>query len=57
MFTARSCHKRRMTNRFTSRKALSANQFEELFPDDEVCAEDLFRRRRPGRSCTARMFR
>ena len=46
-FTARSCHKRRMTNHFTYRKALSADQFEELFPDDEACAEDLFRRRWP----------
>ena len=47
MFTARSCHKQRMTNRFTFRKALSADQFEEMFPDDEACAEDLFRRRWP----------
>ena len=46
-FPARSCHKRRMTNQSEFPIALSADQFEAMFPDDEACAEDLFRRRWP----------
>ena len=34
-----------MTNQFTYQKPLSLNQFEQRFPNDEACAEDLFRRR------------
>ena len=34
-----------MTNQSTFPNALSADQFKDMFPDDEACAEDLFRRR------------
>ena len=47
MFSTRSCHKRRMTNYFTYQKPLSLDRFEQRFPDDDVCADDLFRRRWP----------
>ena len=46
-FPARSYHKRRMTNQSEFPIALSADRFERMFPDDEACAEDLFRRRWP----------
>ena len=46
-FPQRSWHKRRMANQFTFPNAPSAEQFERMYPDDEACAEDLFRRRWP----------
>ena len=36
-----------MMNQSESLNTLSADQFEDMFPDDEACAEDLFRRRWP----------
>ena len=42
-----SYYKRRMMNQSEFLNALSADQFEQMFPDDEACAEDLFRRRWP----------
>ena len=38
--------KRRMTNQSSFPNAPSADQFEDMFPNDEAC-EDLFRRRCP----------
>ncbi len=46
-FPARSCRKRRMANQSEFPNAMSADRFERMFPDDEACAEDLFRRRWP----------
>ena len=40
-FPQRSCDKRRMTNQSEFPNALSAEQFEDMFPNDEACAEDL----------------
>ena len=37
-----------MPNRFHRRKRLSLQEFEDRFPDDEACAEHLFRIRFPG---------
>ena len=36
-----------MTNQFALPSALTAQQLERMFRDDEACAEDLFRRRWP----------
>ena len=36
-----------MTNQSAIPNALSADQFERMFPDDKACAEDLFRHRWP----------
>ena len=36
-----------MTNQSEFPNAMSADEFERMFPDDEACAEDLFRRRWP----------
>ena len=44
-FLACSYRKRRMTNQSVFPNTLSADQFERMFPNDEACAEDLFRRR------------
>ncbi len=40
-FPACSCRKRRMTNQSEFPNAMSADRFEQVFPDDEACAEDL----------------
>ena len=36
-----------MANQSEFPNAMSADRFERMFPDDEACAEDLFRRRWP----------
>ena len=51
---ARSCHKRRMTNQSEFPNALSADQFEQMFPNDEAGVEDLFRRGPDGFVCPDR---
>ena len=47
-FPKRSCHKRCMTNQSAFPNALSTDQFEDLFLNDEACAEVLFQRRLAG---------
>ena len=44
-FPTRLCGKWRMTNQSAFPNALAADQFEDLYPNDEACAEDLFLRR------------